>query len=79
MTDSFADEQGNVVPASYYGMSGDWPLETLVTVTLEEDGGKTKLTLKYSGIDKISDKDLDDMKEGWSESLDKLDKSLKEA
>ncbi len=23
MTDSFADEKGNVVPASYYGMTGD--------------------------------------------------------
>ena len=33
-TDSFADEKGNIVPASYYGMQGDWPLECLVTVTL---------------------------------------------
>ncbi len=42
-TDSFANEQGNVVPASYYGMSADFPLELLVTITLEEQGGKTKL------------------------------------
>src|SRR5690349_15464403 len=41
-TDSFADEQGNVVPASYYGMSTDYPLEMLVTVTFEEVDGKTK-------------------------------------
>lgn len=27
MTDSFADENGNTVPASYYGMSKDFPLE----------------------------------------------------
>lgn len=27
LTDSFADEKGNVVPASHYGMPGDWPLE----------------------------------------------------
>ena len=27
MTDSFADEKGNVVPASYYGMQGEFPLE----------------------------------------------------
>ena len=72
MTDSFADEKGNIVPASYYGMSGDWPLEMLVTVTFEEDGGKTKLTLKHSGIDRIKDSDRNDMQQGWSESFDKL-------
>jgi uncharacterized protein YndB with AHSA1/START domain len=27
MTDSFADENGNIVPASYYEMSKDFPLE----------------------------------------------------
>ncbi len=43
-TDSFSDAEGNLVPASYYGMSGDWPLELLVTVTFEEHEGKTKLT-----------------------------------
>jgi uncharacterized protein YndB with AHSA1/START domain len=26
-TDSFADEKGNPVPASHYGMGEDWPLE----------------------------------------------------
>lgn len=28
-TDSFSDEKGNIVPASHYGMSGDWPSELL--------------------------------------------------
>lgn len=32
-TDSFSDAEGNLVTASYYGMSGDWPLELLVRVT----------------------------------------------
>ncbi len=36
MTDSFADEHGRVVPATYYGMSPDTPLEMLITVTFEE-------------------------------------------
>ncbi len=31
-TDSFADPKGNPVPASYYGMHEDWPLELLVTI-----------------------------------------------
>jgi uncharacterized protein YndB with AHSA1/START domain len=72
MTDSFADKEGNTVPASYYGMSGDWPLEMLVMVMFEELDDKTKLTLKHSGIDGISDTDHDNMEQGWSQSFDKL-------
>jgi uncharacterized protein YndB with AHSA1/START domain len=49
-TDSFADEKGNPVPASHYGMGGDWPSELLVTVTFEEHEGKTKFTLRHVGI-----------------------------
>jgi len=78
MTDSFADEKGNTVPASYYGMKGDWPLELMVSVTLEDQDGKTKLTLRYSGLDKVDDTDRNDMRQGWSESFDKLDRSLSE-
>src|SRR5436309_6181260 len=33
-TDSFADAKGKVVPASYYGMDADFPLELLWIVTL---------------------------------------------
>lgn len=76
MTDSFADEKGNIVPASYYGMEGDWPLEMMVTVTFEEQEGKTKLTLKHSGTDKIDETNRNDMKQGWNESFDKLAESL---
>ncbi len=78
MTDSFADEKGNTVPASYYGMSPDWPEELLVTVTFEEQDGKTKLTLKHSGLTGMSDTDRDDMRQGWSESFDKLAESLRQ-
>src|SRR5512143_3343103 len=49
-TDSFADEKGNRVPASHYGMPGDWPSELLVTVTFEDVGGKTKMTLQHAGL-----------------------------
>jgi uncharacterized protein YndB with AHSA1/START domain len=77
MTDSFADKEGNVVPASHYGMSGDWPLEMLVTVTFEEHNGKTKLTLRHSGIGGITATDRANMQQGWSESFDKLAEILK--
>ncbi len=69
-TDSFSDSEGNVVPASYYGMSGNWPLELLVTVTLEEYEGKTKMTLQHVGIPAGENRDL--AKAGWNESFDKL-------
>lgn len=74
-TDSFSDAQGNVVSASHYGMSGEWPLELLVTVTFEEDDGKTKLTLRHEGFPDRENRDL--AKAGWSESLDKLAEYLR--
>ena len=73
-TDSFADEKGNVVSATYYDMSPDYPLELLVTVTFEEHEGKTKLTLKHVGFP--SGEERDNARDGWSTSLDKLAESL---
>jgi uncharacterized protein YndB with AHSA1/START domain len=73
-TDSFADENGNVVPASHYGMTGDFPLEMLVTVDLEDIGdGKTKLTLRHEGLPAA---DREGAGVGWSESLEKMAASL---
>lgn len=74
MTDSFADRDGNIVPASQYGMRGNYPLEMLITVTFEEDEGRTKLTLKHAGIP--SDEDRVSAGTGWNESFDKLDGEL---
>jgi len=69
-TDSFSDAEGNVVPASRYGMSGDWPAELTVTVTLEEADGRTRLTLRHEGFPDRENRDL--ARAGWSQSLDKL-------
>ena len=74
-TDSFADEHGNVVPATHYGMTAEMPLEMLVTVTFEDLGGKTKLTLRHAGLPAEMRTDAG---QGWSESLDKLAQSLRE-
>ncbi len=73
-TDSFADAEGNVVPATHYGMDADFPLEMLVTVTFEEYEGKTKLTLRHSGLPAGTMSDMTG--QGWSESFDKLAESL---
>jgi uncharacterized protein YndB with AHSA1/START domain len=69
-TDSFADEKGNVVPATHYGMGPDFPLEMLVSVTFEEDGGRTKMTLRHVGIPAGRMSELTEA--GWNESFDKL-------
>jgi uncharacterized protein YndB with AHSA1/START domain len=74
-TDSFADERGNVVPATHYGMTGDFPLEMLVTVTFEEIEGKTKMTLRHVGLPAGTMSDMTNA--GWNESFDKLANSLR--
>jgi uncharacterized protein YndB with AHSA1/START domain len=73
-TDSFSDSKGNVISASEHNMPGDWPLEMLVTLTLEEANGKTILRLQHQGI---PDEMYEDCIQGWNESLDKLEKNLK--
>ncbi|MDE1827645.1 MAG: SRPBCC domain-containing protein [Candidatus Micrarchaeota archaeon] len=72
-TTSFSDEKGNVIPASTYGMSADMALEAMVTVTFNEVGGKTKLTVRYMGL---PDEMIDRARQGWNESLDKLGEAL---
>ncbi len=74
-TDSFSDSDGKVVSASYYGMTGDWPLELNVIVTFEEEDGKTKFTLTHQGFPDRENRDLAEA--GWEESLDKLTTFLK--
>ena len=75
-TDCFADEHGNVVGATHYGMGADIPLEMLVTVTFEKyEGNKTKMTLRHAGLpagEMIKSADA-----GWNESFDKLAATLK--
>lgn len=73
-SDSFADEQGNVVPATHYGMGPDFPLELQVTVTLEEDQGTTLMTLRHVGLPAGEMSEM--CKTGWNESFDKLADSL---
>ena len=75
-TDSFADAKGKVVPASHYGMDVDFPLELLWTLTLEDFGGKTKMTLRHSGFP--AGPARTGAEQGWSESFEKLAASLTE-
>lgn len=72
--DSFADENGNPVSPTYYGMSEGHPTETLVTVTFAEEDGKTRLTLRYAIP--VSVEERAGAEQGWSEMLDRLDSLL---
>ena len=74
-TDSFADEHGNIVPASHYSMTGDFPLELLVTVTFEDLGSdKTRQTLRHEGVPEGEVREM--TAAGWSTSFDKLAEGL---
>jgi uncharacterized protein YndB with AHSA1/START domain len=68
--DSFADEKGNKVSPQQYGMSSEWPEETLITLTFNEHDGKTRIMLHHSPIKPGSERDM--CRQGWNESLDKL-------
>ena len=74
-TDSFADELGNVVPASYYGLGADIPLEMEVAVSFEDISGKTRKTLEHFGMPE--GEMLEQTKAGWNQSFDKLAECLR--
>jgi len=69
LTESIADADGTVVPASHYGLPGDWPAEVVMTVTLEERDGKTAMTVREEGIPKEM---RGPGEAGLKESVDKL-------
>jgi uncharacterized protein YndB with AHSA1/START domain len=55
----------------------DWPYETLVTVTLAEDQGRTKLTLHHAVALTLAEST--GAMQGWSEALDRLAAELARA
>jgi uncharacterized protein YndB with AHSA1/START domain len=73
-TDSFADPKGNIVPASYYQMSGDWDEALNVTVIFEAVGNRTRMTLQHSGIPAGTMTELTEA--GWTESFVKFENSV---
>ena len=73
-SDSFADADGKIVPASYYGMPGEWDLELTVTVEFEEIDGKTHMKLQHEGLPIEA---ADDCVKGWQSCLDKLERNFK--
>jgi uncharacterized protein YndB with AHSA1/START domain len=76
VTKSFADADGTPVPASEYGVPGDWPDETVLSVTLEERGGRTRMTVREEGVPEVM---RGPNEQGMGEALDKLAEYLETA
>jgi len=73
-TDNFSDRNGNIVPATYCKMSGDWDMELLVITEFEELYGKTKIYLQHTGLpDEMSEECI----KGWQSSFVKLNENFK--
>jgi uncharacterized protein YndB with AHSA1/START domain len=72
---SFSDEHGGI---TRHPMSPSWPLEMLTTLTLVEQGGKTKLTVRWVPINpseeerRTFDTGHDSMNQGWTGTLGQL-------
>ena len=49
-----ADEQGNPINPADIGMDLEWPGETVVTVTLTEENGQTKLQLRQTVAEDVA-------------------------
>lgn len=73
-TDSFANADGNIVPASYYGFEENFPLVMKIELQLDEINSRTRLLLKHIGIPEGEVREQ--TKRGWNESFDKLNTLL---
>jgi uncharacterized protein YndB with AHSA1/START domain len=73
---AIADREGNKVAPATVGHDPRWPLETLLTVTFEEQGGKTKLTLLQDVAESLAKQT--GAYPSWHEMLDRLDELLRE-
>jgi uncharacterized protein YndB with AHSA1/START domain len=67
-TDSMADEHGNVLLPSAFGMPDDYPTLTEITVLLEDFGGRTKMLMTHAGVPANEE----GASAGWEQAFDKL-------
>ncbi len=76
-TDSFVDQEGNLVPATHYGMSPETPAETRVTVTFEDEREGTKVMLRHEIPRTLPERE--DMRQGWTQMFERLAEALSAA
>jgi uncharacterized protein YndB with AHSA1/START domain len=79
---SFSDPKGGV---TRHPGSPSWPLEMLSTVTFEQQGGKTKVTVQWlphnatEAERKTFEDGRDGMKQGWTGTFEQFADYLKKA
>ena len=72
---SFSDEAGGI---TRHPMAPNWPLEMLSVFLFEEQGGKTKFTVKWSPLNASEEERAifaaghGSMQQGWTGTLDQL-------
>jgi uncharacterized protein YndB with AHSA1/START domain len=69
-TDSFSDEDGNIVAPSKLGIDPAWPEKTPVEMTFSEQNGMTKLTVHMAVPRSLAERQM--APQGWAESFVKL-------
>jgi uncharacterized protein YndB with AHSA1/START domain len=76
---SFSDAHAGV---TRHPGSASWPLQTLSTTTFEDDGGRTKMTLRWRAHEATEEERRtfaaghDGMRMGWGGTMDQLDAYL---
>jgi uncharacterized protein YndB with AHSA1/START domain len=73
-TMEIADEQGNSVNPEDAGMDPEWPRQTVLTVTFEEEGQRTRLILHQTVLESIATRT--GALPSWIEMLDRLAQDL---
>jgi hypothetical protein len=79
---SFSNSEGGL---TRHPMSPTWPLEMLSTITFGEEGGQTKVTVRWSVLPSATPEECKTfnegrggMQHGWSGTFDQLDAYLAE-
>jgi uncharacterized protein YndB with AHSA1/START domain len=68
------NEHGDSVEAADVGMDPDWPAETILTVTFDDLGGKTKVTLHQTVSETLAKRT--GAHPSWIDMLDRLAEDL---
>jgi uncharacterized protein YndB with AHSA1/START domain len=78
--DYFSDENGHLCDPTDYGLDKHFPKETNVTVTFDEEHGKTRLNIIYELPRSAAERESihrSGMVEGWNSSLNKLEGAIR--
>lgn len=71
---AFSDETGNSVSDSPAGKDPEWPMETIVTITLIEQEGKTLLQLHQTASEEVAKRT--GAYQSWLQMFDQLEKTV---